>query len=239
MRSGRSHERLENFKGELDDRAAEVLRAEFDHVASSLISNEESGERRVNILLGVIAAVIAALGVAADQLDGFNLLGAGAGASFVLFLLGLVTWRRAIQRNVATTEYLNALRRIRARWAWNDSTLAPVLSFVPTETEEVRTRNGLWGIGKAGVLETVVATNSLIVGVGVTCTFLLWENTGAAGVALAGGCGLLAAIIAWASMMCSTKRLYEELAEDRANSRAKALEFWAEWAPQGEREGEL
>jgi hypothetical protein len=61
-------ESLELVSNALDDRSATLLMAEYEHLGASLLSNEETGEKRVDVFLTLIAAVTVAMGLAADRL---------------------------------------------------------------------------------------------------------------------------------------------------------------------------
>lgn len=104
----------------MDDNArqkigAEFLVAEYGHLTEMFRWNEETGERRVSLILVLMTVVSAAAGVVADSVDVPNAtkLRTMAVAIFSLALLGLVTLARLVRRNVATDEYRFALDMIR------------------------------------------------------------------------------------------------------------------------------
>jgi hypothetical protein len=94
---------------------AEFLVAEYGHLTEMFRWNEETGERRVSLILVLMTVVSAAAGVVADsvQVPNPTKLRTVAVAIFALALLGLVTLARLVRRNVATDEYRHALDRIR------------------------------------------------------------------------------------------------------------------------------
>jgi hypothetical protein len=94
---------------------AEFLVAEYGHLTEMFRWNEETGERRVSLILVLMTVVSAAAGVVADSVDVPNAtkLRTVAVAIFSLALLGLVTLARLVRRNVATDEYRFALDKIR------------------------------------------------------------------------------------------------------------------------------
>lgn len=213
---------LLDLPSKLGDRQVALLMAEYEHLGTSFLSNEDMGERRVNIFLGLIAAVSAALGLAAEKVPLTLVFRLAAAAATVLLLFGLVTLRRLMQRNLVTTDYLNGMRRIRAFFARAQPALARVLLYVPGEKPLKREREGWrWGLGKAGYLEVVAAANCLLVVVAL------------GGWSWAGDSGswwwiVLAALVAWIAQLEWTGLTYRAAARRRRERRGKALRWWAE-----------
>jgi hypothetical protein len=97
--------------------ALQVLIAESAQFNQTFRWNEETGERRVTIILTLMTVAAAAAGVIADSVDitveaKLRLL---SWVAVTLFILGLVTLARLVRRNVATDEYQFALDRIREK----------------------------------------------------------------------------------------------------------------------------
>ena len=91
---------LADLPAHLDEDALEFLRAEYEHLSNSFISNEASGETRVNVFLGLVGAGSAGLGFAADALKDQPdmLLRLVVVVASTLLLFGLGTLRRVMQR---------------------------------------------------------------------------------------------------------------------------------------------
>ncbi len=95
----------------------EFMIAQYAALSDSFWRNEELGERRVNFLIALVTAVTGALvtlaGVQGRKLE--DLLLPSIPAATVLLLLGAVTWRRMLKRNLVTDEYKRAMNLVR-RW---------------------------------------------------------------------------------------------------------------------------
>jgi hypothetical protein len=232
---------LSQLPPHLGDRQIQLLMSEYEHLTTAFHSNEEMGERRVNVFFGLIGAVYAAIGLAADQFHrDAGRAYAMTVASLALLAFGLVTLRRLMERNMATTSYLNGLRRIRAFFVRQQPELAEVLPFIPARDPLVRARGKgryegkrednrpameharWWGIGKAGYLETAAVANCLlaavVIGAALSPTIPIgWMLTGA----LVGAGGT------WLAQMTWTRETYAYGDERARRKRNDALEWWA------------
>lgn len=214
---------LRGLPGELDADAAALLRAEYEHLATSFITNEEAGERRVGVLLTLIAAAIAAIGLGADRIfaEPSRLAVIVPATSTILLLYGLVTLRRIMGRNLATTDYLRGLSRIRAAFIRAHPAILDIVPFVPG-TVKPRERKPWWGLGKAGYLEVVAATNAIIAALGIGGIVRPFtEAWPAVGIAAA-----LAVILAWLAQMAWVRSVYRAETEASLEGRSRALEAW-------------
>lgn len=211
----------------LDDNLVPLIMAEYVDLTASMRANEELGERRLDAFLTVIAAVTAAIGLASGRFesDTSSLLAIAAAAASLLLIFGLMTLRRIMGRNLTTTEYLNALRRIRAFLVQGQPEAARILAFPPERKPVTRKRDSLWGLEKAGLLETIAAVNcGLIMVVAVASMQLLGE---ALVLSLLGG--ILVAVLAWLAQMKWAKETYSKLTETREGSRRANLDSWQRW----------
>jgi len=145
----------------------DYLLHEFDHIAESLQQNEESGEKRVQFFIAVLTGVFGILGLAFKR-EQTEFVDAMAKAWLaivvclvVLFLFGMSTFLRLIERNLASDRYKFALRAIRRRFlSVDDAQRHPTAFFDPYT--EMRPRS-IWPV-KGGWLDTVALLNSLIFG---------------------------------------------------------------------------
>jgi hypothetical protein len=214
---------LQNLPTAFDDRSAELLRSEYDHLAASLLSNEEEGERRVNVLLTLLAAVIAGVGLGADRLTAsvdvlFTVL---LMSSMILAMYGLVTLRRIIERNITTTDYLNGLRRIRAAFIKTHPEILQALPFVPGKIRQ-RKREPWWGLGKAGFLEVVAATNCIVLAMGIAgAVWLVWRSW-----PIAAAAALVVVVATWLGQMSWARYAYANERGKRGKERRDALLAW-------------
>lgn len=200
-----------------------LLMAEYDHLAESFLSNEAMGERRINVFFGLIGAVTAVIGLMADNFQtSVDLSRAVLVASLLLFAVGCATLRRLMERNLATTEFLNGLDRIRAFFAQGRPEFIEVLPFVPVPKHRRRVKKPWWGIGRAGYLEVTAIANCLLVGGGLVVW--LWHVIEPAwAVALA----TIAALLIWLAQMGWVQVTYRRESTQRESARAKALEAWS------------
>jgi len=209
--------------GSAGDAFDEYLRAEFEHVAESLLKSEEDGEKRATFFVTLTGAVGAALGFVVGGEGG--LLGAGrlplvVASLAVLLAMGYLTFVRIVSRNVATDSYKRRLNRVRRYFLDGKRDR---LAFVPFDPYKPEGRT-LWSwnrIGKGGWLETLVLVNALIFGALVAVIV----SDGAAVMAARGvrwvadpdgiaiGCvsilaGIVSAALAWGWLMAHGTRRY-------------------------------
>ncbi len=201
----------------------ELLLREIDHAQTTLLANEELGDRRVNTLLTIAGAAGLAFGliVDANTLEGAELLLAGASAFGAVAVVGLITLRRVMQRNLLTTDLINALGRIRASRLATDPDLIELFPFLPSHQEMVRKRRKILTIGKGGHLEMVGLITSLTAGAAV----------GAAVTALTGYTwswlvAAPAAVGMWAVQMRWARRVYADQAKKMSVERQEAEAHW-------------
>jgi hypothetical protein len=180
------------------------LLAELNHLADSLLRNEEDGERRVTFFMTLTGAAVAALGlVLREGVASKAAHAVAAGALLVLLLLGRLTFLRIVQRNRVSDEYRRALSRVRSYFLMGRGD--PRLAFVPFDPygrggrKRYRTRS----LRNGGWMETVAALNGLLLTgfVLVITNALLEVSLGGEESPLtwlvAGGVGILAGILGW------------------------------------------
>jgi hypothetical protein len=150
---------------DLSGRFDDYLLHEFDHVAASLVANEELGEKRVQFFLGLVTAVLGIIGLTLRG-EGIALAVAVresavmiAGLLVVLFLFGLFTLARIVERNLATDRLKFALRAIRRRFVSRPvAAMYPNAFFDPWTAGKQRSALKL----KGGWLEVVALLNAVI-----------------------------------------------------------------------------
>lgn len=217
----------------------ELIKAEYEDLTTSLRANEELGERRLDVFLTVIAAVIAAIGLASSRFedDQTTLVAMALAAASVLLIFGLMTLRRVTVRNVTTTLYRNGLRRIRAFYLQLEPDAAKLLPYPPAEKPMERKRGALaqrreptdkkrtswWTLGTGGLLETVAAINCGLAG--VVAAAAIWLLGAAVIISL-----LLALVLVvgvWIAQMYWADETYKKLEDKRRDDRERALSYWA------------
>jgi len=200
-----------------DDRAVDLLLREHQEAYTMYRHSEDLGERRVTFFLTLTTAVIAALTI---RTNGVTTGGDGDVDELfyyflvALLLFGLVTLRRMMVRNVASSRQLRAIARIDAYFCKSDpNRLASHLEFFKPDWEARTHRRNEWrtafSLKRGGLAETVAVINSMLLAflVGLV-VFDLGESDGVA--ALVGGCAL---VVAWAGQGAWIKLYYDAQAQ--------------------------
>jgi hypothetical protein len=146
-------------------RTTDFLLAEHAHAAESLLRNEESGEKRATFFVSVAAAAAAvfpfAFGREGSMIPPDQIPAAVAGGAVLLFLLGLLTIRRLIERHIVTDRYIFALRSLRRAFLTAEDAQALPNAFFglykPLKPRQV----SVLSLGKGGWLETIAFVNAL------------------------------------------------------------------------------
>ena len=94
----------------------EFLRADFGHVAESLLANEELGEKRVTFFTTLVCAVLGGIGFLTTELK--NVVPVSAYVAFslallLLLVLGVISMLRIRRRNDVTDQYKAILKMMR------------------------------------------------------------------------------------------------------------------------------
>jgi hypothetical protein len=105
------------IKCELGD--AEFVRTDFEHLAESLLQNEDLGDKRVGSFISLGAALFAAIAFLGDKAGtiGVNFHAAVTFVSGLVLAVGALTFLRILRRNKASDgfiEAMNAIRKVRA-----------------------------------------------------------------------------------------------------------------------------
>jgi putative (di)nucleoside polyphosphate hydrolase len=218
-----SGEQLLELPGALDESQAEFLRQEHEYLGRALLANEESGERRVSLFVGLIAAATAGIGLGADAIraDRSLLVGAVAVLAAAVLMFGLATLRRVMDRNLETTEFINRRRLVGASHILRDPAALEVFPFVAGQDPEIRKKDDFsWG--KAGYLEIIALANCALVVVGATALVGLVGQQ----VAVAATVGLFGGAVAWVGQIEWAGRVYARETCKRARLRHEAVEWW-------------
>jgi hypothetical protein len=217
---------LEDMRGGFTPETADFLKIEFQQLHNAFLSNEEGGERRVNIYFALIAAITAALGLVGSTLWTRTQFPVVLLVTAVIMLLfGLVTLRRLMGRNLHTTELINSLRRIRGAFLWAHPEALPVLPFVPAGDASLRDREG-WGIGKAGFVEIIAFTNCIVVSVATGAALWLLEVDHESGLFLVVLGSISLAIMTWFAQLAWIKQVYRDIQQKDQTKRKEALDWW-------------
>lgn len=147
--------------------ASDLFIADFEHLGQSLLTNEEQGEKRVTFFITLVTATAGALGFLGDKLEPkfkepWPTL--TACALFALFLFGVQTMQRVVERNVVSDGFKLRLDRIRRYFTGRHlPSFRPFLSYDPDSPKRREFRQ--WPLmGRGGWLETVILVNAVLVG---------------------------------------------------------------------------
>jgi hypothetical protein len=179
----------------------EFLRAEYAHLADSMLQNEEDGEKRVSTFVTLATAVgtglgfiLGSTGLAADKRHPIV-----AAALVALLALGYVTFMRVITRNVGTDVYKLRLNRIRQYFVTGpEDERLRFLAFDPFRHDPRRPLPRIAFAG-GGWLETVTLVNALLFGALVAHLAALGRWRWNAAVGLVAAIAARAALIAYAN----------------------------------------
>ncbi len=149
------------------DAFTEMLTSEYEHIAESLLRNEEDGEKRVTFFMTLTGAAGTALAfllgkdpdIRPDEVNPLV-----ACTLLIILAIGYFTFARVVNRNITTDRYKRALRRIR-RYFLNgpEDPKALFLAFDPFKREG-RPRASWASAGRGGWLETIVFVDALVAG---------------------------------------------------------------------------
>jgi hypothetical protein len=212
-------------KTPLDD----LMIAEFNRVSSLFLDNEQLGERRLNILIGLVTAVTTVLGLTnlaqTGQYSEQNktIYYFGLFALIVLVIFGMVTLKRIIHRNVVTDKYKYQLDTIRTYFGQKyktdrDKIYDPIFIFenegIESRTQKKKASLIDWGFGRGGILETIELLNNYLIGlIGLLLLVMILNiqpsNTGLYNIILSFVVFGILFLVAWVIQNKYTFMLYE------------------------------
>lgn len=177
------------------------LLAEYQAVQEAFQRNEEMGERRVNLLLTFVGAVLAALTAGFIGEDRKTAAAASIAGLAALLLFGLSTLARIIRRNLKSTEYLRAAAAIRAYFAQASPEVTSHLTFGTTPAKLWRRRVWceLFSLRVGGAADNVELVNGLVAaGLGGAVALYFTERVGVLAPVIAGSfCAALFVQFVW------------------------------------------
>jgi ADP-ribose pyrophosphatase YjhB (NUDIX family) len=194
----------------------QLLLADFEHLGTSLLHNEESGEKRVAFYLtfaGGVGTAVGFLGGTEGPLHDHSRVLVGA-TLLILLLLGYSTFLRIIIRNAKSDLYKRALSRIRQCFLENIED--PRRHFLPFPPFEYAWRRpSSWkNLGAGGWFETVAVVESVLSGaLGVLIVTWLGEQTSLRSTAVHNmasqlGFGFLVGAVTWHRLIAHGNALY-------------------------------
>ena len=140
----------------------DLLLADLEHFGEALFRNEETGEKRFSFFVTLVTAVAGGL-VALATSDGAPpsavLLRISCATVGFLFLVGVLTYLRLLQRNRVTDEYQRTMQYIRRHLSIDVAHLATY--SVPVSAGKRRS-SPYWNVLKAGYAPTIAIINALL-----------------------------------------------------------------------------
>lgn len=156
-----------------DDDSVNFMMAEYQQLADSFHDNEDIGDKRVNLFITILTAIIGGLAIfQAKPLSDFlsydtyvAILFLGTGSSL---LFGILTFFRIIKRNASSDKCLEGMDRIKQYFIeQRNSQIREYLEFPPKIGKRKNLRKEKWGkpfsFGSGGLVQTIALLNSLIV----------------------------------------------------------------------------
>jgi hypothetical protein len=105
---------------------------EHERLCGLYLYNADLGEKRTAAYLTLISLAVAGmLGVSQLGLDNAATIELVLGVVGGIFLLGIVTFFRLVERRARSVEYLRAINRIHAYFASRDPSISPYFSWAP------------------------------------------------------------------------------------------------------------
>jgi len=167
------------------------LIAEHSRLCELYLSTRETAERRVTLFLTLTTTIVGVL-VALYQfkLAPVQLLETAFAAATGIFLLGIITFHRLLERSMQGTEYLRAINRIHRYFVERAPEIAPYLYWAPYD--DVPSYDAR-GVGGAETREVVLLIDCVFIGLAVGLGILIINDSWIAPALLLGLMGFGAA----------------------------------------------
>lgn len=152
---------------EAPDQATTLLLAEHTRLCELYLSTRETAERRVTLFL-TLTTTIVGVSVALTQLPGIEslqLLEMALASAIGIFLLGIITFHRLLERSMQGTEYLRAINRIHHFFIERAPEIEPYLFWAPYDNNP---RYDSRGVGGAETREVILLVDCVFLAIAVT-----------------------------------------------------------------------
>lgn len=159
---------------ESHDQATTFLLAEHARLCELYLSTRETADRRVTLFLTLTTTIVGA-SVAFSQLGAatLQLLEMALASSLGIFLLGVITFHRLLERSMQGTEYLRAINRIHRYFVEHAPVIEPYLFWAPYDDVP---RYDARGVGGAETREVIMLVNCVFLGSVVGLTVLIFNQ---------------------------------------------------------------
>jgi hypothetical protein len=195
------------------DQATTFLLAEHARLCELYLSTRETAERRVTLFL-TLTTTIVGVSVALSQLGlpTVQLLELALASAVGIFLLGVITFHRLLERSMQGTEYLRAINRIHHYFVERAPEIEPYLFWAAYDNVP---RYDSRGVGGAETRELILLIDCVFFGVAIALLVTIFD------VQLIVW-GIVAGIIAFAVAFVAHQE-YERLALAREERRKAPL----------------
>ena len=162
---------MANDSTDHSSQATTFLLAEHERLSELYLSTRETAERRVTLYLtlttSIVGVSVALWQLGMPQLQVLEMLLA---ASVGIFLLGVITFHRLLERGMQGTEYLRAINRIHHYFVEHAPEIEPYLFWSPTDDNP---RYDARGVGGAETREVIQLADCLFIAIAAALTALL------------------------------------------------------------------
>jgi hypothetical protein len=133
------------------------------------------GEKRTSLYLTIVSvSTVAGFGLAQFRIEMAFLTWPGVAVLGVMLVMGVLTFRRLIQRRIRGMEYLRAINRIHRYLVDNDPSLETYYYWAPCDDVPF---HGGGSTAVTGLLDVVAGLNGLFAGILVgVAAYALWPS---------------------------------------------------------------
>lgn len=157
------------------DQATTFLLAEHARVCELYLSTRETAERRVTLFLTLTTTIVGvSVGLSQLGIGNVQLLEVGFASAVGIFLLGIITFHRLLERSMQGTEYLRAINRIHKYFIERAPEIEPYLFWAPYDNVP---RYDNRGVGGAETREVVLLIDCVFFAVAVGLMIVLYDDT--------------------------------------------------------------
>ena len=190
----------------LSEREWQFVHTTYANALDEIGSNEELGERRLQILLTLLSAAGLSIGLVADSASNArSVVWAASGAAFVVTIFGALTVLRLVHRNVVTTDLIKRLEAIRKEVTIKDSLLQRLWIRDPFDEDRKPRRLRLLPV-RGGLAEFAAASTALTMGAAVLFAVLALQGSDLVVVLMTGS----ASLVTWLLQVWAINRYYEK-----------------------------
>lgn len=155
------------------DQATTFLLAEHARLCELYLSTRETAERRVTLFLTLTTSIVG-VSVALSQLGlpTAQLLELALASAIGIFLLGVITFHRLLERSMQGTEYLRAINRIHHFFVEQAPEIEPYLFWAPYDNIPHYDSRG---VGGAETREVILLIDCVFLGVAVALLVTVFD----------------------------------------------------------------